>query len=148
MWKKPWRWYDEKLVDCCNLLDSVQLKGITLPDLVDVARCNALSVETKYYSAGSIEEFRDDLKRVSKKHFGEHIILAYKRDVIGQTGDGHYSPFGGYDEKRDLVLILDVARFKYPPLWVSLELLWQAMKDIDVETSMTRGYIIHSKMNK
>ena len=37
---------------------------------------------------------------------------------LGQTGDGHFSPIGGYDAASDQVLLLDVARFKYPPHWV------------------------------
>jgi hypothetical protein len=31
-------------------------------------------------------------------------------------GDGHFSPVGGYHAGKDLVLILDTARFKYPPV--------------------------------
>ena len=45
------------------------------------------------------------------------IIAAYSRKELLQTGDGHYSPIGGYHAPTDSVLILDVARFKYPPHW-------------------------------
>ena len=31
-----------------------------------------------------------------------------------RAGDGHFSPLGGYHEDKDMVLILDTARFKYP----------------------------------
>ena len=41
------------------------------------------------------------------------------------AGDGHFSPIGGYSAKEDLVLILDTARFKYPPHWVPLEMLYK-----------------------
>ena len=34
-----------------------------------------------------------------------------------QTGDGHFSPVAGYHAGTDSVLVLDVARFKYPPYW-------------------------------
>jgi glutathione gamma-glutamylcysteinyltransferase len=30
--------------------------------------------------------------------------------VLGQTGDGHFSPVGGYHKSSDFVLILDVVR--------------------------------------
>lgn len=50
------------------------------------------------------------------------------------VGDGHFSPVGGYHPKRDLILILDTARFKYPPHWISLELLWEAMHALDKTT--------------
>lgn len=44
---------------------------------------------------------------------GPEILLAgYSRKVLGQTGDGHFSPVGGYHRGRDLVLLMDVARFK------------------------------------
>ena len=35
-----------------------------------------------------------------------------KRSLL--PGDGHFSPLGGYNEDKDMVLILDTARFKYP----------------------------------
>lgn len=59
-----------------------------------------------------------------------------------QTGDGHFSPIGGYHAARDLVLILDVARFKYPPHWVPLPLLWQSMQQTDRVTGESRGYVV------
>lgn len=39
-----------------------------------------------------------------------------------------------------MVLILDVARFKYPPHWVPLALLWEAMDSVDEATGQHRGY--------
>lgn len=53
-----------------------------------------------------------------------HMVLTYSRKVLGQTGTGHFSPLGGYNPMRGLVLVLDVARFKYPAYWVSLETIW------------------------
>ena len=60
-----------------------------------------------------------------------------------QTGTGHFSPIGGYHVGRDMALILDVARFKYPPHWVPLPLLWEAMGSVDVATGRPRGYDLH-----
>jgi hypothetical protein len=36
---------------------------------------------------------------------------------------------------------MDVARFKYPPHWVSLRSLWRAMRPPDPETQRPRGYV-------
>lgn len=36
--------------------------------------------------------------------------VSYTRKAFGQTGDGHFSPIGGYHGARDLVLILDTVR--------------------------------------
>lgn len=57
-----------------------------------------------------------------------------------QTGSGHFSPIGGYHTESDMVLILDVARFKYPPHWVPLSLLWEAMNTVVEVTGRHRGY--------
>ena len=38
--------------------------------------------------------------------------------LFPSTGSGHYSPVAGYHPGQDLVLILDTARFKYPPYWL------------------------------
>lgn len=61
-----------------------------------------------------------------------------------QTGDGHFSPIAGYHRGLDLVLVLDVARFKYPPYWVPLTSLWAAMSHVDPHTGNTRGYYVIS----
>ncbi len=72
--------------------------------------------------------------KASTKQEDSFIVASYSRSTLGQTGDGHYSPIGGYHPEKDLVLILDVARFKYPPHWVSLKLLVESMRKIDVST--------------
>lgn len=62
--------------------------------------------------------------------------------LLLQTGTGHFSPVGGYHAAKDMVLILDVARFKYPPHWVPLSLLWEAMDTVDGATGHRRGYAL------
>ena len=74
-----------------------------------------------------------------------HISLLTKHSAgVEQTGDGHFSPvhaalysvvplwnhlfqIGGYHAETDSVLVLDVARFKYPPHWIKLPTLFSAM---------------------
>lgn len=70
------------------------------------------------------------------------MIAAYSRSVLKQSGSGHFSPIGGYHADRDMVLIMDVARFKYPPHWVPLQALYEAMQPIDPDTSRPRGYMM------
>jgi glutathione gamma-glutamylcysteinyltransferase len=69
----------------------------------------------------------------------EHIIASYSRRALHQSGDGHFSPIGGYNPERELVLILDTARFKYPPHWVPLRTLFDAMAAVDKTTGATCG---------
>ena len=38
---------------------------------------------------------------------------------------------GAYHPGEDKILIFDVARFKYPPHWLTVEQIWDAMKAID-----------------
>lgn len=54
-----------------------------------------------------------------------------QRKSLGQTGDGHFSPVGGFNEAEDKVLILDVARFKYPSYWISIEDAYDSMIPLD-----------------
>jgi len=70
------------------------------------------------------------------------LIAAYDRRGLEQTGSGHFSPLAGYHPRRDLALILDVARFKYPPHWVPVERLWEAMQSVDETTGKPRGYLV------
>lgn len=70
------------------------------------------------------------------------MIVSYSRKTFLQTGDGHFSPVGGYHAARDLVLILDTARFKYPPHWVPLPMLYEAMGPLDPVTQRPRGLLL------
>ncbi|MEY2680786.1 MAG: hypothetical protein RL661_1017, partial [Pseudomonadota bacterium] len=53
-----------------------------------------------------------------------------------------FSPVAAYDEARDRFLILDVARYKYPPVWVRSEELYAAMQTYDRDAKATRGYMV------
>lgn len=62
-----------------------------------------------------------------------------------QTGDGHYSPIGGYNQKRNLALMLDVARFKYPSYWCDITKLFDSLEDMDKATNKPRGFVLISR---
>jgi glutathione gamma-glutamylcysteinyltransferase len=40
LWKGPWRWFSEELLDCCTPLERVRAQGVTLDELACLARCN------------------------------------------------------------------------------------------------------------
>jgi phytochelatin synthase len=140
-WKGPWRWYSEELLDCCRPLDVVAREGLTMSQLRCLARCNGADVESFAANKSTLTELREHVIAASRGADGPHLIAAYSRRALGQTGDGHYSPIGGYHRGRDLVLLLDVARFKYPPHWAPLALLRDAMLPIDAATGRPRGYL-------
>ena len=58
------------------------------------------------------------------------MIANFSRGVLNQSGTGHFSPIGAYNEKSDMLLVMETARFKYPPFWVRLDLMWEAMQSI------------------
>ena len=119
LWKGPWRWFSEDLLDCCVSLEQVRLRGLDLDEVACLARCNGATVELARAETHDLAAWRASLVAAAR---GEGVVIAsYDRAGLDQTGSGHFSPIGGYHAARDLVLILDVARFKYPPHWFSAE---------------------------
>ena len=57
---------------------------------------------------------------------------------------GHISPVAAYNEESDQFLILDVSRYKYPPVWVDTETLWASTNTIDQVSQKTRGIVLIS----
>ena len=145
IWRGVWRWYGEEMLDCCQTLSAIKETGITLEEFVCISRCNGAKVTAYRYMERSLDEFRQDVKRITSTAYGIHMVAAYSRKILGQTGDGHFSPIAGYHPQKDLVLLLDVARFKYPPHWVPSFLLWQAFEPPDPETNRSRGYVLLQK---
>jgi hypothetical protein len=70
------------------------------------------------------------------------VIVNYDRAVLGQNGSGHVSPIGAYDEETDSVLVLDVARYKYPPVWVPFSTMFDAMQSVDTGSNRSRGIVV------
>lgn len=138
-WKGPWRWFAEELLDCCASLAVIRQHGLSIDQVACVARCNGADADMERASANNLMAWRAALQHATS---GDRIVIAsYDRAAMGQTGSGHFSPIGGYHAARDLVLILDVARFKYPPHWVPAKQLWRAMQAHDPATSAARGWI-------
>ncbi|RYG57046.1 hypothetical protein EON66_01365 [archaeon] len=98
-------------------------------------------VQASPTSDATEEAFREAVLTASQRADGEFLILSYSRKAVGQTGDGHFSPMGGYHKASDMLLVLDTARFKYAPHWVPVSRMWTAMRAIDKETGLPRGYI-------
>ena len=74
------------------------------------------------------------------------MIVNYLRKSIGQEIGGHISPLAAYDDDTDRFLILDVARYKYPPVWVTAADLYAAMNTVDSDNdNKTRGYVLIAK---
>jgi glutathione gamma-glutamylcysteinyltransferase len=141
IWKGPWRWYAEELLDCCLPLEEVRAKGITLDELACLARCNGATATVVHAEDATLERFQAAVERAARSPRGPVLVAAYSRAVLGQTGQGHFSPLAGYHAGRGVALVLDVARFKYPPHWAPLDSLWRAMQTIDPASGRSRGFI-------
>ncbi len=139
LWKGPWRWFSEDLLDCCVSLEEVRRRGLDLDEVTCLARCNGAAVDLYRAETSDLTAWRASLTAAAR---GDGVVIAsYNRANLDQTGEGHFSPIGGYHAAMDLVLVLDVARFKYPPHWIPAERLWQAMHAIDPSTGHSRGWI-------
>ncbi|HET7133454.1 MAG TPA: phytochelatin synthase family protein [Gammaproteobacteria bacterium] len=141
-WKGSWRWFSEELLDCCKSLDEVRRSGITLDDAACLARCSGAAAAVHRAGRESLELFRGHLLTASTASDGPVLIVNYSRRAVGQTGDGHFSPVAGFDAATDQALVLDTARFKYPPHWMPVEALFAAMQARDADTGESRGWML------
>ncbi|XP_029185275.2 glutathione gamma-glutamylcysteinyltransferase-like [Acropora millepora] len=163
IWKTIWRWYSEDLLNCCRTLDHVKQSGVTLEEFVCLAECNGASASLvrPCDTQKDFEEFAQTLKRVctggrekvnltedadvsdfDEENPREYIAVSFSRPALGQTGDGHFSPIAAFDSETNSVLVFDTARFKYPPYWVPIGMLFQAMLPFDKLTGKSRGYLV------
>ena len=76
---------------------------------------------------------------------GQFVLVNYFRATLGQVGGGHWSVLAAFDAESDKVLILDVAKYKYTPVWVSISMLRQSIATIDATSNKARGLVIVSE---
>ncbi len=69
------------------------------------------------------------------------LVINFDRQVLDQLGRVNFSPLAAYDSSSDSVLIIYVAKFKYPPFWVSLADLLKAMNTTDPDSARSRGTV-------
>jgi len=163
------RWHEGSLLDCCRPREEVLTRGISLGTFACLARCCGVAAEatrapplpavgpgTRAAEAGApaaLRALRAAVAAACGDASGRSVMVgAYSREALGQTGNtgvaavglhsGHYSPIGGFHAATDSVLLLDVARFKYPPHWVALGALFRAMRFPDPETGLPRGFVL------
>ena len=73
----------------------------------------------------------------------DYVLVNYTRKALGQTGGGHISPLGAYDEASDSFLVMDVNPNRAPWVWVESADLIRAMRTFD--TVENRGYLLISE---
>ncbi len=120
-------------------------QGMTLDQLGALLSLHPATIEVHHAEDGGLDAFRSSARDylAGKDHF---VIVNYLRKSIGQERGGHISPLAAYDAKSDRFLILDVARYKYPPVWVTASDLFAAMNTTDASNNnKTRGYVLVTK---
>ena len=122
----------------------VFFSGLTLPELAEVLEARGLEVEVRHASDVSVETFRREAEE-NLSTPGDYLLVNYLRRAAGQAGGGHISPVAAYHAEGDRMLVLETARYKYPPFWMSTERLFDAMATTDGASGLMRGYLVVSE---
>jgi Phytochelatin synthase len=119
-------------------------KGMTLDQLGQLLGTYSLKADVHHAADTTLEEFR----KLAVEYLGSpnrHVVVNYLRRTIGQERGGHISPLAAYDAETDRFLVLDVSRYKYPPVWVEAADLFAAMNTPDSDNeNRTRGFVLVS----
>jgi hypothetical protein len=119
-------------------------QGTTLDQLAALVAYHGVASEAHHAGDETLDAFRANA-RAALSARDTYVIVNYQRKALGELPGGHISPLAAYDEKQDRFLILDVARYKYPPVWVTSADLYAAMDTPDSVSGKTRGYVLVSK---
>jgi len=121
--------------------------GLYLAELGDMLKAFDVVVDEHHADKFSADEFRT-LAVAALKSTNRYVVVNFSRDRISQEGGGHFSPLAAYDVKSDRFLVLDTARYKYPPYWVKAQDLWEAMNTVDADAKARRGFLIIGRTAK
>lgn len=122
----------------------VSTRGMTLADLAAFFEGLGVKANAQYGDRIDLDGLRA-LVQATLANPTQRLIVNYGRQPLGQSGGGHISPLAAYDAASDSVLLLDVAKFKYPPTWIPLADLWAAMRTTDPDSGKSRGLVIVDK---
>jgi hypothetical protein len=105
---------------------------------------NTFPVRTNIFYANNIDESK--FRKIAKNALTDNkgVIVNFYRPTLNEPGGGHFSPLAAYNEKFDKFLLLDVARYKYGPYWVTTSALVKAMQTMDKTSKKSRGFIVVS----
>lgn len=110
--------------------------GLNLEQTSNLIKCHTSSSDWEVLyqevdpSKINLSKMRYDLKAALIDP-DARVMVNYDRKALNQVGGGHYSPLGAYHPNTDSFLVMDVAKYKYPPVWVGADTLFDAMSTID-----------------
>lgn len=135
--------YFNDRVDAIITRDTTLKIGQTLQQAAAVMAAHGAVTKAYHAADSSLGEFRR-IARANMDTRTDFIAVNYRRNHVGQPPGAHFSPLAAYDEPSDSFLILDVARYKFPPVWVTAADLFDAMNTLDTVSGKTRGFIVVS----
>ncbi|MBY6146894.1 phytochelatin synthase family protein [Mameliella alba] len=121
----------------------VEHEGLTLAELDTFIENLGMMAEHHFASDVDVDGLRDAIKATLSDP-KSRFVANYSRKALPQEGDGHISPVAAYDAETDTVLILDVAKYKYPPVWITVETLHAGMMMTDSGSGKSRGFVVVS----
>ena len=122
--------------------ETLARQGMTLDQIGGILALEPVKAEIHHASESSVDEFRK-LASAYLREPGHFVIVNYLRKALGEERGGHISPLAAYDGKADRFLVLDVARYKYPPVWAKTADIFAAMNTPDaVNDNKTRGFVL------
>ena len=127
----------------------IALHGATLDEWAGYLACHA-DVKLKHHARpGGVAEFRAEVERAyGAQPSGALVAVNFDRKGVDELGGGHMSPIAAYHKDAESgdehVLLLDVSRYKYPPVWLHLEDLYGAMATLDSTSGLNRGFVVAS----
>lgn len=123
---------------------TVLMQGMTREQMAETLALQG--VKARSLPGDTLDE--DSLRALLQKALGDDgrfVLANYLRAALGQAGAGHWSVLAAYDAQSDRVLILDVAKYKYPPAWVRVSALQKAMNTLDYTSNKPRGLVVVSE---
>jgi hypothetical protein len=121
--------------------DEILRGGMTLDELGGVLAAYDLAVSVQHAADTDLDAFRETAVAALGDD-DSFVLVNYLRSAMGQEKGGHISPLAAYDAETDRFLVLDVSRYKYPPIWVDAATLYGAMNTPDADNGgKSRGYL-------
>ena len=112
--------------------------GTTLAQISGVLKCHLKQQDGWFVNHHNIDpmiftvdEFRDLLLDALSSSPYTRVLANIHRPPLSQPGGGHWSPISTYDRGTDSFLVLDVAKYKFPPFFVKTATLYDSLSTVD-----------------
>ena len=118
----------------------VTFGGMNLDELGALLEAHGATATVVHAADSDLERFRA-AARANLADPTNVLVVNYQRERVGQGEMGHISPVSAYHPQSDRFLVLDTATYEWPPVWVPVEALFEAMNTVDPASGRTRGYV-------